>query len=747
MATIKKKRILIIVCAVAVLVGAIFACVYFITNNDIPNKSNQEYGVERVGDTNGTYPVMTEIINGKRFIYYCILCEKMFEGDIILDGSCCNHTNNTNVRRRLNPLLSNRNSYWKNGYIPYEIDEHLPDKNRVTEAVNHWNSRTKIRLGDRENEINFVKFVSGEVCSSSVGMKGGQQNISLDPGCDVGAAIHEIGHTLGMFHTQSREDRDRYIQILTDNIIEGYEFNFVLQNEAADDCLKYAYNSIMHYPSNAFAKEGTITIRTINPPNAEIGNRNGLSMLDIACVNAKYSLCRVALFQNDNFEGQEYSPFGTESYSKIKQYTDTDLMNLEFKNDEVSSMKIDVDPNAWCRVILFQHADYSGWQTDIIADNTQNEYSTTFTYTLSQLQKNRFVENAMSSMWIKAESSCEVTFYKNDFTNRDEAEEFAKYPIGDYTFNHLETINFINDEASSLSIWVKANEQCQVDLFGAWRFSGWKATVTFPEQKTNQDTGKIYTLWELERLGFKDNELSSFKIYTVDEDVQESNIKSYNNQCLQIDPTDYTNKKTGGLVQIWDCNGQENQMFRIEPKKSKDCEDCIQIKSLNGMCLEISESDWHWTPDGAKVRSAECIDEDNKGTRQLWFIEESYWIKMYWKENCLDENRNQYNEKKNGGEVTIRKCDEHRIANQKWYFGTGWREAAKTEGIHYIEDVFMDTAGISRDLSPNNNSMIFWVVVTFFICSLSINMYCTYKCIISNCNGKTKIDQFNNDIV
>lgn len=76
-----------------------------------------------------------------------------------------------------------------------------------------------------------MKYPAG--CWSFVGRIGGPQLLSLmppdrrGPNClgNEGRAMHEIMHALGIFHEQSRYDRDRFVKVLWENIIKGERFS------------------------------------------------------------------------------------------------------------------------------------------------------------------------------------------------------------------------------------------------------------------------------------------------------------------------------------------------------------------------------------------------------------------------------------------------------------------------------------------------------------------------------------------
>jgi hypothetical protein len=174
---------------------------------------------------------------------------------------------------------------WPNRTINFNVDNALTNTQRVTDAIQHWEDNTNVRFRQRTNEANFVTFQPGGGCSAHVGMRGGQQFITLAAGCTTGSTIHEIGHCAGLWHEQSREDRNLFVTIDFTNIQTNQRHNFDQHITDGDDVGPYDYDSIMHYPPNAFAIDPSRP--TIIAPQP-IGQRNSLSEFDIRSINAIY---------------------------------------------------------------------------------------------------------------------------------------------------------------------------------------------------------------------------------------------------------------------------------------------------------------------------------------------------------------------------------------------------------------------------------------------------------------------------
>lgn len=253
-----------------------------------PETKNADAGDVRdsyiFGATFGLKPVTYTAIDGLA----------VFEGDIILGTieemeAVKQSVENPEPDVEAAAAISGNQFRWPGGVIPFDIAAGLPNQQRVTDAINHLQANTNLRFPARTNQQNWIRFQNGSGCSSRVGMVGGVQTITIGTGCDWPRVVHEICHAAGLWHEQSREDRDRFVIIHLDNVTAANRHNFNQHITDGDDIGPYDYDSLMHYGRRDFAIDTTKDTITPTPdPTRAIGQRRGLSQGDIIAINALY---------------------------------------------------------------------------------------------------------------------------------------------------------------------------------------------------------------------------------------------------------------------------------------------------------------------------------------------------------------------------------------------------------------------------------------------------------------------------
>ncbi len=230
----------------------------------------------------------TGVLNGIKYVV--INGHAIAQGDIVLGKVFADGRITSTTRGLGQSQLVDR---WPDGVVPYQFDESITavSKQRSIEAIQHWKDRTGIQFVERSDDNaaqyeDYVNFEPSAGCASWVGRIGQQQAVWVSDNCTTGSIIHEIGHAIGLFHEHTRPDRDDFITVNWDNIVEGKSFNFDVLNAGIVQLGPYDYGSIMHYGDFFFSGNNQKTI--VVPDNVRIGQRDALSEGDAESVNQMY---------------------------------------------------------------------------------------------------------------------------------------------------------------------------------------------------------------------------------------------------------------------------------------------------------------------------------------------------------------------------------------------------------------------------------------------------------------------------
>ena len=120
------------------------------------------------------------------------------------------------------------------------------------------------------------------------------QSVTFTNNCyrKLGVILHEISHLLGMYHEHQRWDRDKYINIVWENvnprkIAQFYKYNFDTYG------VEYDLASIMQYSLNFFSRDGIVNSMEVRDnvthSVAVIGRQLRPSKGDLTRLNRMYN--------------------------------------------------------------------------------------------------------------------------------------------------------------------------------------------------------------------------------------------------------------------------------------------------------------------------------------------------------------------------------------------------------------------------------------------------------------------------
>ncbi|CAI5445340.1 unnamed protein product [Caenorhabditis angaria] len=195
---------------------------------------------------------------------------------------------------------------WPNGEIPYTLSSQYGAYARsvIANAMNEYHKKTCVKFvaRDASKHHDYLWIHPDDGCYSLVGKTGGKQPVSLDSGCiQVGTIVHELMHAVGFFHEQSRQDRDAYIDVVWQNVMNGADDQFEKYNLNVISHLDepYDYSSIMHYGPYAFSGSGKKTLVPKKSGSERMGQRVKFSDIDVRKINKLYN-CDASSNNNNN---------------------------------------------------------------------------------------------------------------------------------------------------------------------------------------------------------------------------------------------------------------------------------------------------------------------------------------------------------------------------------------------------------------------------------------------------------------
>eukprot|EP00092_Neocalanus_flemingeri_P019839 GFUD01021490.1.p1 GENE.GFUD01021490.1~~GFUD01021490.1.p1 ORF type:complete len:277 (+),score=37.78 GFUD01021490.1:23-832(+) len=198
----------------------------------------------------------------------------------------------------ISPGMRDRRSLWPNKKVFYHFENvKYSVKTRVRQTLKQLTKKLDWCIGFEEKkymEPGVIKIIPRKKnCFSTLGYSAYyQRRMGFSTRCGGPEIEHEFLHSLGVQHTQTRSDRDKYVTIKWGNIDQEKYSNFRKVNSDgwSNYGLPYDYRSVMHYGSTFFAKNRRrLTIKTKNPRMQNvIGRADGVSDLDIQLVKKMY---------------------------------------------------------------------------------------------------------------------------------------------------------------------------------------------------------------------------------------------------------------------------------------------------------------------------------------------------------------------------------------------------------------------------------------------------------------------------
>ncbi len=241
-------------------------------------------------------------------------------------------------------------TYWPSGIVPYDFVTSgtgavsVANQNAAISAMNAIGARAGVTFRPATgSDVNRIRWQNSAFNNSPVGVQGGAQIINIFNWNFEIIMCHELYHSLGFWHEQSRTDRDSFVTINGANICGSagsgacspnvcqlcsdgtnfvscaFNFNITATSLAYGF---YDFDSFMHYGRTAFSCNGLDTITVAPAFNAAwqsvIGQRDHFSYYDRITCRGLYP------FNTDRWVDRNY--VGTQNATFLQPTNSADIL-------------------------------------------------------------------------------------------------------------------------------------------------------------------------------------------------------------------------------------------------------------------------------------------------------------------------------------------------------------------------------------------------------------------------------------
>lgn len=204
-----------------------------------------------------------------------------------------------------------RGRLWEGGIVPYTIDASLDATSRVNiaKSIADFHDKTNIKWVTRTNERDYVLFALATFKAEgggSIGRQVGRQTIYMKQGggyAGTGTIIHEMGHTVGLYHEHDHPERAKWVEF-TGDLKKEWDKNchdFFLTSSRpgvgryhyyrwdSESIMSTSHGCFLNPPNDKRGWPAVLKVKAGYPGNPVVRDWFVLSKGDAATINALYA--------------------------------------------------------------------------------------------------------------------------------------------------------------------------------------------------------------------------------------------------------------------------------------------------------------------------------------------------------------------------------------------------------------------------------------------------------------------------